>query len=143
MQYYAVIDTNVLVSAMLNWCSVPGRIVFYAFSGMIIPLFNDDILQEYRTVLLREKFHLSEDIVDDVIQAFEESGNSVEAEKLDLLFDDPKDIVFYEVVMQKRKEEDAYLITGNTRHFPQESFIVTPREMLEMITAEDEAPGSG
>ena len=44
MKYYAVIDTNVLVSAMLKWQSVPGKILELAFSGLIIPLFNDEIL---------------------------------------------------------------------------------------------------
>lgn len=30
-------------------------------------------------------------------------------------FPDPKDVVFYEIAMSK---EDAYLVTGNTKHFP-------------------------
>ncbi len=46
---------------------------------------------------------------------------------------DPDDTVFYEVVMEKRKESDAYLVTGNTRHFPTKPFIVTPREMLDIV----------
>ena len=44
-----------------------------------------------------------------------------------------KDTVFYEIVMEKRKTEDAYLVTGNIKHFPSEPFIVTPREMMTMI----------
>ena len=47
---------------------------------------------------------------------------------------DPKDVVFYEVVMEGRKEyEDAYLVTGNIKHFPARSFVVTPKEMLDII----------
>lgn len=49
MTYYAVIDTNVLVSAMLKWSSVPGNVL--VFSGVIVPVFNEQILDEYRTVL--------------------------------------------------------------------------------------------
>ena len=45
---------------------------------------------------------------------------------------DMDDLVFYEVVMEKR-EDDAYLITGNIRHFPECDFIVTPAEMMEII----------
>ena len=41
-------------------------------------------------------------------------------------------IVFYEVVMEKQKD-DAYLITGNLRHFPKCSFIVTPAEMMDIL----------
>lgn len=42
------------------------------------------------------------------------------------------DLVFYEVVMEKR-EDDAYLITGNLRHFPVRDYIVTPAEMMDII----------
>lgn len=45
---------------------------------------------------------------------------------------DMDDLVFYEVVMEKR-EDDAYLITGNIRHFPERDFIVTPAEMMAII----------
>ena len=30
----------------------------------------------------------------------------------------PKDVVFYAVLMEKRKEEEAYLVTGNLKHYP-------------------------
>lgn len=53
--------------------------------------------------------------------------------KLDEILPDPKDVVFYEVVMEARKERDAYLVTGNRKHFPFKTFIVTPREMLDII----------
>lgn len=45
---------------------------------------------------------------------------------------DMEDLVFYEVVMEKRKE-DAYLITGNIKHFPKRDYIVTPAEMIDII----------
>ena len=43
---------------------------------------------------------------------------------------DPNDIVFYEVKMSK---EETYLVTGNIKHFPKKPFVVTPREMVEII----------
>lgn len=47
---------------------------------------------------------------------------------------DSKDIVFYEVVMEGRKEhDDTYLVIGNIKHFPAKSYIVTPKEMLEIM----------
>lgn len=46
---------------------------------------------------------------------------------------DPKDFVFYAVLMEKRNETDAYLVTGNMKHFPLRAYIVTPREMLDII----------
>ena len=57
MKCYAVIDTNVLVSALLRWDSVPGQVVQQTYAHEIIPVFNDSILQEYEEVLSRKKFH--------------------------------------------------------------------------------------
>lgn len=53
----AVIDTNVIVSALLKWDSVPGKVLQAVFEGNVIPVYNEDILNEYRLVLNREKFH--------------------------------------------------------------------------------------
>lgn len=50
MQYYAVIDTNVLVSAMLKIQSIPGQIANEALLGDLIPLLSDEIIAEYREV---------------------------------------------------------------------------------------------
>ena len=138
MTYYAVIDTKVLVSAMLKWDSVPGNIMELAFGGSIVPILNESILAEYREVLSRPKFHLSEDIINDVIDTINENALYVDAEQLEIELPDPKDRVFYEVVMEERKEEDAYLVTGNIKHFPQKPFIVTPRQMLDIILADIE-----
>ena len=133
MIYYAVIDTNVLVSAMLKWNSVPGNVMELVFTGSIIPIYNAEILKEYREVLSRPKFHFVEDIVDDVLEGLENRGISIEAETVDIVLPDPKDRVFYEVVLEERKTEEAYLVTGNIKHFPVETFIVTPRKMLDLV----------
>lgn len=134
MRIYAVIDTNVLVSAMLKWSSVPGKVLEFTFNGAITPLLNDEILTEYREVLHRKKFHLSDDIVNDVISSLEEQGEFVKPDKTDIAFSDPKDAVFYEVVMEKRKNTDnAYLVTGNIKHFPKQIYVVTPRELIDLM----------
>lgn len=109
-----------------------------AFGGSIVPILNESILAEYREVLSRPKFHLSEDIINDVIDTINENALYVDAEQLEIELPDPKDRVFYEVVMEERKEEDAYLVTGNIKHFPQKPFIVTPRQMLDIILADIE-----
>ena len=46
MKYYAVIDTNVLVSAMLKWDSPPGHIMELVFNNYIVPALNNEILNE-------------------------------------------------------------------------------------------------
>ncbi len=35
--------------------------------------------------------------------------------------------------MEERKAEDAYLVTGNIKHFPTEPYVVTPRQMIDII----------
>lgn len=138
MKYYAVIDTNVLVSATLKHYSVPGSIIDLAFDGPIIPVLNDAIEKEYREVLSRPKFHLPLDLIEDILSSFHQRGLYVDAEELDIELPDPKDRVFYEVVMEERKEEDAYLVTGNIKHFPEKPYVVTPRQMLNIILEDRE-----
>ena len=133
MKIYAVIDTNVIVSAMLKSSSNPGVILEFALRGIIIPVLNEEIIREYRTVLMRPKFHLTAEIVNDLIQTLEYYGEYIEPERLDIKLPDPKDVIFYEVVMEKRKGNITYLVTGNIKHFPQEYFIVTPRELINIL----------
>ena len=59
MRYYAVIDTNVLVSAFIKENSIPDEVVKLALDGPIIPLLNIDILDEYKEVLLRSIVKIS------------------------------------------------------------------------------------
>lgn len=109
-----------------------------AFDDPIIPVYNSDILKEYREVLLRPKFHLTKEIVNIIIESLEIRGINIETEKIDIILPDPKDRVFYEVVLEERKSKEAYLITGNIKHFPIETFIVTPRKMLDIIFSKEE-----
>ena len=74
MKYFVVIDTNVLVSAVLKNNSIPGTIIELAFNGKIIPVLNKEIESEYRNVLLRPKFHLTTDIVNDIVNEFKQKG---------------------------------------------------------------------
>lgn len=137
--YYATIDTNVIVSALLNRDSVPGRVVEEALDGSIIPIYNNEILEEYGDVLRRPKFKLGRDVVELIIKTMVDRGIAVDAGQVDDLIPDLKDVVFYAVTMEARKSNRAYLVTGNQKHFPNRTFVVTPREMLEIIEAPPEA----
>lgn len=54
MKIFAVIDTNVLVSALLRWDSVPGAVLEQALVGSIVPILSDEIMGEYEEVLRRK-----------------------------------------------------------------------------------------
>lgn len=137
MKYYAVIDTNVLVSSMLKGTSIPGIIVDAAINGPIIPLLNDEMLEEYEEVLLRNKFGFEEQDVKVLITELKNRAIYLDRMESEEVFDDPDDVVFYEIVMTARTAVDAYLITGNKKHFPIKPYVVTPKEMLDII--EDES----
>ena len=133
MKYYAVIDTNVLVSSMLKGTSIPGIIVDKALNGPIIPLLNAEILEEYQEVLLRNKFGFDSSDVDTLISELKKRSIFLDRTETEEAFNDPDDIVFYEIVMTARTAVDAYLITGNKKHYPIKSYVVTAREMLDII----------
>ena len=133
MKYYAVIDTNVIVSSFLKEGSIPDQVVTLALNGPIIPLVNDEIIFEYTEVLTRNKFGLSESEVSVFLNEFIKRALFLDKTKTNEDFNDPDDIVFYEIVLTARSVSNAYLITGNKKHYPIKSFVVTPREMIQII----------
>lgn len=133
---YAVLDTNVVVSALLKPDSVPGRVLAYALKGTITPVLSAGIEQEYAEVLARKKFHFDQDLVARVLAALKsvaifrppsESAESFEA------VPDPKDIEFYAVTLSARDEWETHLVTGNAKHFPAAHFVISPRQMLDLV----------
>ena len=130
---FAVIDTNVIVSALLssNLESNPVKVFRAIVQERIVPLYNDEILEEYKSVLSRPKFHLNLSLIETVIKAIITDGLNIDrTPAADIEFPDPKDIVFYEVALSV---EDSYLVTGNIRHFPVKPFVVTPAEMVRIL----------
>mgnify|MGYP002626483038 CR=1 FL=1 len=129
---YAVIDTNVLVSALFtkNLEAATIKVLNVLLEGKIVPLYDNEIIAEYVEVLHRPKFHFTPSLVDTYIEKFCKMGIPSERILSEEQFPDPKDIVFYEVALSK---EDAYLVTGNKKHFPKKPIVVTPAEMLEIL----------
>lgn len=134
MTCYAVIDTNVLVSALLSSHDDAATVLVVGklFSGEVIPFFSDDILKEYNKVLRRAKFHFSEETISMLLQTIEKYGERIVPTPTGELLPDMKDLPFYEVVVEKQ-EDDAYLVTGNMKHFPAKPFIVTAKEFLDIL----------
>ncbi len=129
---YAVIDTNVIVSALLSRHSDSSTAIIRRFilDGGIVPLYNEEIFQEYLDVLHRPKFHFPEDLIDDILDAISQNGIMLGRTKTEEVFNDPKDIVFYEVALSK---DGSFLVTGNTKHFPASPIVVTPAELLGIL----------
>ena len=134
MKYLAVIDTNVLLSALLSKKADTAtvRVLDAVNEGIITPLFHQEILEEYNDVLRRPKFHLQEETVDKMLRSIQQYGLEVFPQSTGETLIDQDDLIFYEVTMEKHKE-GAYLVTGNQKHYPVKSFIVTPAEMIRII----------
>ena len=136
MIYFAVIDTNVLISGMLKSPSIPNDIIKKCLAGNIIPLINEKIIAEYREVTARPKFHFPLSDVDTLLNSLILRGIWQNSESTNVELPDPKDLIFYETLLTARKKFPAYLVTGNMKHFPIADFIVTPHTMLELLKAQ-------
>ena len=76
IKIYAVIDTNVLVSALLsrfkNTSTV--QVLQLLILGDITPIYNDEILDEYHNVLARPKFGFPDTIIDETLEVIKRYG---------------------------------------------------------------------
>ena len=133
MKYYVVVDTNVLVSASLKPESNPGIIFRLVDEGIIVPLINDGIMNEYRLVLSRAKFSFPQELVNAVLETMENRAIKIIEDHIEIELPDEKDRVFYEVVMKSNEVRNSRLVTGNIKHFPAKSFVVTPKELCDII----------
>ncbi len=131
----AVMDTNVLVSAFIsrNPDSAAVRVVTAVFEKRITLMLNPEIMEEYREVLGRPKFGLPRELVAATLGELSRIGVPANAVSCDEAFPDADDRVFYEVAMSNN---DAYLVTGNARHFPKSGKVVSPAAMLGILETE-------
>jgi len=131
---YAVIDTNVFISALItkNGEAPTVKVMEAVLQGNIIPLFHKDILAEYDEVLHRSKFKIDDDTIQLLLDAIVKYGVEVFPQASGEILVDMDDLIFYEVAMEKR-DDDAFLVTGNQKHYPVRDYIVTPSEMIEIL----------
>lgn len=134
MRIKAVIDTNVLVASLITSTNdAPTvKVINYIFDNTIIPLYSEEIMTEYIEVLSRSKFAIKQYNIGNLINVIKEKGIKVKPAKINIELLDEDDLPFYEVVMEKRSE-GSMLVTGNIKHYPEKVFIVTPKEMVDLI----------
>jgi putative PIN family toxin of toxin-antitoxin system len=129
---YAVIDTNVLVSALIthNAEAATVKVVRLLLEEEFVPLYNADIIAEYNEVLHRSKFPILPEVADSLISFIIENG--IETSRVSFVepMPDEDDRVFYEVTLSK---EDSFLVTGNLKHYPTSPRVITPAQFLEVL----------
>jgi putative PIN family toxin of toxin-antitoxin system len=130
-----VIDTNVIVSSTLSEKGKPAEIMDLCYSGGILVFYTAEILDEYKRVLSYERLNIAVETQIGVIEAIEEIGIMIEPIASTIPLPDETDRVFYDTA----RSSESTLITGNTKHYPVENFIMTPAEFLnKMVTTSDD-----
>jgi uncharacterized protein len=125
----AVIDTNVLVSALLSPAGSPAKVFDHVLNGNVVMCCDSRVIEEYQEVLLRPKFAFDKKMVRQVVDFIINSCISIVPVPIVDAFEDENDKMFYEIA----KTCGAYLVTGNVRHFPGEPMIITPQEFLFVV----------
>jgi putative PIN family toxin of toxin-antitoxin system len=122
----AVLDTNVLVSALLSPKGNAAVILGMIENGSLTPVYCRQILDEYESVLLRPRFRFPKKLIGEALELFELCGVPVDPQRSDIPMPDESDRVFYDTAVAGA----ATLVTGNLKHFPSTPFIVSPAEFL-------------
>ena len=129
---YAVIDTNVLVSALItrNPDAATAKVVKLLLEQEFVPLYDADIIAEYEDVLHRSKFPILSDVADSLISFIIENGIEASRASFAEPMPDEDDRAFYEVTLSK---EDSFLVTGNLKHYPTSPRVIAPTHFLEVL----------
>lgn len=130
---YAVIDTNVLVAAAKSHKpdSSASRVISLVFSGTIQPLICDEILEEYDEILNLPVLAIPKEVSSAILKKFRSDGINPGRAESQEEHPDPTDRIFYEICLSV---DDAYMVTNNKKHFPGTPQVVTPSEMLMLLT---------
>jgi len=127
-----VIDTNIIVSALLSPRGLSAKLLNLVLEKKIIIVYDNNILFEYMDVLNRNKFKLDKELVNIIINFITKEGEYKTAEFQKIKCNDEDDKAFYELY---KNEDVDFLITGNKKHFPDEKNIVTVRSFFNEYEA--------
>lgn len=125
-----VIDTNILVSAILNPKGASAKIVSIAFEDLIELCISPAIYDEYHRVLNYERLKLDSLKVEELLSTLINIAQwFVPTKKVTKIIEDDSDNRFLECA---EKAEANFLITGNRNHFNfdrfKTTFILSPGE---------------
>jgi len=131
-----VIDTNVLISALLTPEGTCGAILRAVLTGQITLLLDVRIISEYESVTARKKFNFNQKQTKIICDHLYECAEKVLAKPLCLQLPDVHDLMFYEVGLSGQAD---YLVTGNSKHFPKkvcnDVSIISPVDFVNFLGA--------
>ena len=128
-----VIDTNIVISAALSPYGNPAKIInLISDSEELQVYFCPEILAEYKEVLSRERLNIAAAKQNSIMDTIKAVGKLIEPQISEMPLPDESDRVFYDTAI----ESGAILITGNTKHYPTEDFIMTPAQFLAFVESQ-------
>jgi putative PIN family toxin of toxin-antitoxin system len=125
-----VLDTNVIVSAILSPNGICSKIMNIFLNGGMQVYYNAGILSEYKDVLFRASLDLNIEKRKEFFEIIREAGILIEPTVSNILLPDESDRIFYDTAV----ESGAILITFNIKHYPIEPFIMTPVEFIRKLS---------
>ncbi len=135
-----VLDTNVVVSALIKPGGPEGLTLLFALRGQYALYVSASILDKYREVLRRPWFSrwLNVDDVQHALTSLEQTARMVHPTTTITISRDDPDNRFLEFAEASRAD---YLVTGNLRHYPRahrSTRIVNAREFLKLLADPEE-----
>lgn len=131
-----VLDTNVVVSALLRSGGLPEAVLTVALDRIAQLCISEPVLKEYQEVLSRPKLGIARKRVETALKRIREVSLWVAPSTPVAACIDPDDDIFVECAVAA---EADYLVTGNSAHFPEvwgNTQIVTPREFIGIVISD-------
>jgi putative PIN family toxin of toxin-antitoxin system len=126
-----VLDTNVIVSALLKEQGGEAAVLRLALKGIVELAISEPLLVEYEDVLFRPKFKRPADVVTSLLADITSVGHLVRPTHRVTAISHESDNRFLECAEAAQAD---FLVTGNKRHFPhmwKSTKIVNARELIE------------
>jgi putative PIN family toxin of toxin-antitoxin system len=128
----AVLDTNIVVSALLQPLGPPTRVLVLGLAGSIQLCVSGSVYSEYEEVISRPRFRRSAEVIANTLRAIRENAIWVRPTEAVQACSDPDADILLECAQAAGA---AYLVTGNLKHFPESwkgTRIVTSRQFLDL-----------
>ncbi len=132
-----VLDTNVVLSAMLTNCGPASVVLGLVLSRRLAMVVSEQVLDEYEEVLSRSRFGIDPRDRAVILERVRRVGHAYTPQALPggkKGFPDPADIMFLELALGGRAD---WLITRNVKHFPPQrcgfTSVVTPEQIVGKI----------
>jgi putative PIN family toxin of toxin-antitoxin system len=123
-----ILDTNIIVSAALTPNGNPAKVMKHIYERESMQLYYSvEIFAEYKEVLFRPYLNISIETQTMIINAIAKNGILIIPNVSIVPLPDESDRIFYDTA----KSSGSILVTGNIKHFPDESFIMTPLDFVE------------